>query len=759
MRRDLRSDLEQRLAAALERSAPRPSHDLLDRVQSSVRKTPQRGPLLGGANGQRMVLGGGMLAVLVAGVLLVAPGRSPDVGDRSPSPTASPSAIDTPLPTDGPVAWVAPDRYRFALTSSCGERSLIGSFLITVRNDGVTRYVVRDGEDHWTRDAMPTIDDLLAEAAEARLQGADEVVVETDPADGHPTSIRIDRLSNAVDDEACYEISEYEVIVDPSVPLGDWARTFIQPSAPPGNLTVVGGYGWEGGAVLTGQISGQLLAGSANPALPVAWYSPNGVDWVPAKVSTVGDGTRPLSIDVVFDAGNRLLALGQGIDASGQQTAVLFESRDDGLNWEMPDQSLPDGEFVQAVARFGGGWVAVGRSFSADPPSRPVIWLSEDGEAWESVRLATPQGPVLGYLSGVAVHDGVAVAVGAVTAEGEEQPRLRAISSADGRAWTVGDPMPVSQETAASASDVVHHAGAYIAVGSDAGRPAVWWGDGFEWRQIGIVGPDEVGGISDIAVVGDRLIAVGDGDDAVAWRSISGQRWDAPQLLDGGASADVLLVTPSGALAAGSTVATTPTGRQPVAWTTPSPDPHSGYLIVFGGPPARIHGDLPDASLPADPALPPAIPELTLHDISELAGDLRLACNASQGFLPDSSIPLRVVLCEDPAGESTIRLWAEFHPNRSVYEVRLTVLGASGSNVVLSAQRAYAVAGEVASLRYAGADPEAAEEWLAEAVYRVECVSGAIECALDIGRAHFLVQAASPGSFGLIMTAVDALGR
>jgi hypothetical protein len=34
-------------------------------------------------------------------------------------------------------------------------------------------------------------------------------VVEVDPVDGHPTSIRIDPQANAIDDESCYDISDY----------------------------------------------------------------------------------------------------------------------------------------------------------------------------------------------------------------------------------------------------------------------------------------------------------------------------------------------------------------------------------------------------------------------------------------------------------------------------------------------------------------------------------------------------------------------
>jgi hypothetical protein len=57
----------------------------------------------------------------------------------------------------------------------------------------------------------------------------------------------------------------------------------------------------------------------------------------------------------------------------------------------------------------------------------------------------------------------------------------------------------------------------------------------------------------------------------VAWRSISGQRWDPPQRLGSDAGIAVLLRTDAGLLAAGTTTARTSLGKQPVAWIAPPP--------------------------------------------------------------------------------------------------------------------------------------------------------------------------------------------
>lgn len=57
--------------------------------------------------------------------------------------------------------------------------------------------------------AVPTLGNLLTLAAGARSQGASQVSVVLDPVDGHPVSVSVDWQANAIDDEECYEITEY----------------------------------------------------------------------------------------------------------------------------------------------------------------------------------------------------------------------------------------------------------------------------------------------------------------------------------------------------------------------------------------------------------------------------------------------------------------------------------------------------------------------------------------------------------------------
>jgi Family of unknown function (DUF6174) len=125
---------------------------------------------------------------------------------------ASPSAGAAPR---SPPAWTEPAGYKFSFASSCGEQALIGRFRATVSGGTVTE---TEGLDEAGKralmlriaDLVPSLGQMVADAEQARADGAD-VAIERDPADGHPTAIRVDPDPNGVDDETCYTISDYTI--------------------------------------------------------------------------------------------------------------------------------------------------------------------------------------------------------------------------------------------------------------------------------------------------------------------------------------------------------------------------------------------------------------------------------------------------------------------------------------------------------------------------------------------------------------------
>ncbi|NUT46225.1 MAG: hypothetical protein HOV94_02730 [Saccharothrix sp.] len=127
------------------------------------------------------------------------------------------AACGTQTPTAGRaperVPWREPASYAYTLRSSEGERALIGTFRITVRDGAVSETEGLDDSGRRVVEelpgAVPTLGELLAELEQARRDDADTAEARY-AADGHPVDISLDWDENAVDDEARYAISAYE---------------------------------------------------------------------------------------------------------------------------------------------------------------------------------------------------------------------------------------------------------------------------------------------------------------------------------------------------------------------------------------------------------------------------------------------------------------------------------------------------------------------------------------------------------------------
>ncbi|MFC8095943.1 DUF6174 domain-containing protein [Streptomyces sp. NPDC057301] len=109
--------------------------------------------------------------------------------------------------------WQEPSAYTYTLRSSEGERALIGTFRITVRDGAVVKAVGLDDSGRRVAqdipDAVPTMGELLAELEQARREDADVAEAEY-AAGGHPVRISLDWEKDAIDDEAVYVISAHQ---------------------------------------------------------------------------------------------------------------------------------------------------------------------------------------------------------------------------------------------------------------------------------------------------------------------------------------------------------------------------------------------------------------------------------------------------------------------------------------------------------------------------------------------------------------------
>lgn len=110
--------------------------------------------------------------------------------------------MSTPDSIRAAAERIPPD-YSYRLTSSCGERALIGTYDIVVQDrDRVVSGARADGAASMIENLeYPTIKALLDDAL--RADSPAEVEFETDAA-GLPARLSIDGEPDAIDDEECY---------------------------------------------------------------------------------------------------------------------------------------------------------------------------------------------------------------------------------------------------------------------------------------------------------------------------------------------------------------------------------------------------------------------------------------------------------------------------------------------------------------------------------------------------------------------------
>jgi hypothetical protein len=114
-----------------------------------------------------------------------------------------------------PVAWEEPASYSFVFNDRrCGggERDYLGTFRVHVVEGTTVSYEALDETAERFEGAagdIPTLGELVELLRQAQTRPEASVEVSAHPIDGHPTRIYIDWITQAIDDEECYVISEY----------------------------------------------------------------------------------------------------------------------------------------------------------------------------------------------------------------------------------------------------------------------------------------------------------------------------------------------------------------------------------------------------------------------------------------------------------------------------------------------------------------------------------------------------------------------
>lgn len=131
-------------------------------------------------------------------------------GDRTAADLAEPAASPTTSP-EAEAAATLPKSYAFTLTSSCGERGLLGDYRVTVR-DGQVSGVENLNDDYPhepTFAEIPTLQDLVDLAESTRPEAVLEYVVDDT---GVPRSLSLDPVPNGIDDEECYQVADLVIV-------------------------------------------------------------------------------------------------------------------------------------------------------------------------------------------------------------------------------------------------------------------------------------------------------------------------------------------------------------------------------------------------------------------------------------------------------------------------------------------------------------------------------------------------------------------
>ena len=252
--------LQRALTDHLRDAAPSPRGDALSRLMQRVGASPQRSAwrvramavASGLASGRSM----GTLAVaagaLVVGVMIGQLWAPVELGSE-PSPSA--------VPTSSRASWEEPESYSFVL-EGCGPNDPVGTLRIFVAAGIAVSFDPLDEPAQryqgYPAEEMPTLGWMMAQVAEAESMtepwplpaelppGSPEVVerslpdvrLVTDPVDGHPVELYIDWIPEAIDDEVCYSVREFDISPDTS--WGPMAVLDAPDGAPHGQAAATG---------------------------------------------------------------------------------------------------------------------------------------------------------------------------------------------------------------------------------------------------------------------------------------------------------------------------------------------------------------------------------------------------------------------------------------------------------------------------------------------------------------------------------------
>ncbi len=583
--RETQDGFERELTAGLERIAPRPRRDAVDRTMRTVAETPQRSGWSVGLSRfgsliewRRVVAVGAVAAVaMVVGIAIGTSGLLSAGNESTPTPQPSSSPVA--------VAWVEPADYQFVLEQRCGLHSVLGTFAVTVEDRqvaGSRTIAVQPARRDVPIEEVPTLGELVRRADELQASGEAEVVVALDPSDGHPTSVRFTWPEHSTKN-FCYEITEYTPLASPSAAptpevadvFDEWTRVALPDPAPGvfGGAVPYSVVDFRGGYIAVGTVNADCCdGGDPSARIGLVWSADTPESWGPDVLQVEHSSFSRI---LLFD--DQLLIVGSyaepGSDLTRGGPPALWRSTD-GVSWERIEGDLPSMVVV-------GPEGFVGARVESTESDGEVSWTSTfmespDGRTWT----ATPEAFPVEVRAMAAGSDGLVMAAAVV----------------EGTPWPDGTPSHsvvtyVSEGTGGwTAHEGALERGAIFSLTAARGR---FYGTGWREEEVGngsfarvesigtvwvsrtgvgweaLPMPVAAGHVMQIYDAGTALVAFGDGlwisQDAITWKRVPDQ-----ESLQGLEWIPDIIALDDGLLAIGAVWDPVSSHPLPVAWVSQS---------------------------------------------------------------------------------------------------------------------------------------------------------------------------------------------
>jgi hypothetical protein len=255
---------------------------------------------------------------------------------------------------------------------------------------------------------------------------------------------------------------------------------------------------------------GSIVAVGRSSSSPLAWTSSDGSAWAPHEVAILGtDGIAERMTSVVETPDGYLAGGSVGPELSDRHARFWHSA--DGTTWTpVPDDA---GAFanaeVRAIVRLGDGYAAIGSVGSVQHVTGSVAWTSPDGVSWTRV-----DDPDLGRGRAVSLVVGPKRDLVAVGSDVDRHEAF-AWTSPDGRSWTLAPGEPSRQfHGSILMSDVAVVGDRLIAVGKYAPlqrSTATSWvsTDGLHWEQARSAAVQEQAEFTAVVAAGPGVVAVG----------------------------------------------------------------------------------------------------------------------------------------------------------------------------------------------------------------------------------------------------------